>query len=68
MIVAREWLRQDETPRDKVRRMVAIDGPNHGIINCSPSPLNYLQQPAYGGFTPDERPVQGAGLAATRRS
>ena len=36
-----------------VRRFVAIDGPNHGIINCSPSPLNYLQLPALGGFTPD---------------
>ena len=32
---------------------MAIDGPNHGIINCSPSPLNFYQLPAFGGFTPD---------------
>ncbi len=32
---------------------MAIDGPNHGIINCSPSPLNYFQLPSLGGFTPD---------------
>jgi len=53
VIVAREWLRQDKDAEDQVRRLVAIDGPNHGIINCSPSPLNYFQQPAFGGFTPD---------------
>jgi len=53
VIVAREWLRQDESAARKVRRMVAIDGPNHGIINCSPSPLNYFQQDANGGFTPE---------------
>ena len=34
-------------------RFVAIDGPNHGIINCSPNPANYFQSPAAGGFTPD---------------
>jgi pimeloyl-ACP methyl ester carboxylesterase len=53
VIVAREWLRQDKDAEDQVRRIVAIDGPNHGIINCSPSPLNYFQAPAFGGFTPD---------------
>jgi pimeloyl-ACP methyl ester carboxylesterase len=53
VVVAREWLRQDEGAEHKVRRIVAIDGPNHGIINCSPSPLNYFQLPANGGFTPD---------------
>jgi pimeloyl-ACP methyl ester carboxylesterase len=52
VIVAREWLRQDRRARHQVRRLVAIDGPNHGIINCSPSPLNYWQLPALGGFTP----------------
>ena len=52
VIVAREWLRQDREAGDKVRRFVAIDGPNRGIINCSPSPLNYWQAPANGGFTP----------------
>jgi pimeloyl-ACP methyl ester carboxylesterase len=49
--IAREWIRQDDAART-VRRFVAIDGPNHGIINCSPSVLNYFQAPAFGGFTP----------------
>jgi hypothetical protein len=35
-----------------VRRFVAIDGPNHGIVNCSPNPANYYQLPGQGGFTP----------------
>lgn len=52
VIVAREWLRQDKKAHKSVRRLVAVDGPNHGIINCSPSPLNYWQLPALGGFTP----------------
>ena len=50
--LAREWMRQHHTAH-LVRRLVAIDGPNHGIVNCSPSPLNYFQLPASGGFTPD---------------
>lgn len=50
--LARTWLRTDWASW-RVRRFVAIDGPNHGIINCSPSPLNYWQLPALGGFTPD---------------
>ncbi len=49
--LAREWMRQDEV-QHTVRRFVAIDGPNHGIINCSPDPANYWQAPAAGGFTP----------------
>ena len=49
--LAREWMRQDEA-HHLVRRFVAIDGPNHGIINCSPDPANYFQAPAAGGFTP----------------
>jgi pimeloyl-ACP methyl ester carboxylesterase len=52
VVIAREWLRQDPGAQRQVRRLVAIDGPNHGIINCSPSPLNYWQLPANGGFTP----------------
>jgi len=52
VIVAREWLRQDRRAHHQVRKLVAIDGPNHGIINCSPSPLNYWQAPSLGGFTP----------------
>jgi len=50
--LTREWLRQDNAFH-VVRRFVAIDGPNHGIINCSPSPSNYYQLPAFGGFTPN---------------
>jgi len=49
--LAREWMRQENAHR-LVRRLVAIDGPNHGIINCSPNPANYFQAPAAGGFTP----------------
>ena len=49
--VAREWMLQDNAYR-KVRGLVAIDGPNHGIIDCSPSPANFYQLPSGGGFTP----------------
>ena len=49
--IAREWIRQDDAART-VRRFVAIDGPNHGIINCSPNPANFYQLPEQGGFTP----------------
>ena len=49
--LAREWMRQENAHR-LVRRLVAVDGPNHGIINCSPNPLNYFQAPAAGGFKP----------------
>ena len=50
--LARAWMKLDHTGH-LVRRLVAIDGPNHGIIDCSPSPLNYWQAPSLGGFTPD---------------
>jgi pimeloyl-ACP methyl ester carboxylesterase len=50
--LAREWLRQDDAYH-LVRHLVAIAGPNHGIVDCSPSPLNYFALPALGGFTPD---------------
>src|SRR5512132_3232621 len=40
--LTRAWLREDHAYR-LVRRFVAIDGPNHGIVNCSPSPANYWQ-------------------------
>ncbi len=43
--LAREWMRQDRA-HHQVRRLVAIDGPNHGIINCSPGTANYYQLPA----------------------
>jgi pimeloyl-ACP methyl ester carboxylesterase len=50
--VAREWMLQDNS-YELVRGLVAIDGPNHGIINCSPSLANFYQLPASGGFVPD---------------
>ncbi|MBL8326016.1 MAG: alpha/beta fold hydrolase [Rubrivivax sp.] len=54
--LAREWIRQDGA-RHLVRRFVAIDGPNHGIINCSPDPANYWQLPAWA---PSRLPVSCA--------
>lgn len=45
----REWMRQDRAYR-LVRRFVGVDGPEHGIINCSPSPRNYYVSI---GFNPD---------------
>ena len=62
--IAREWMRQDEAGH-LVRRLVAIDGPNHGIINCSPSPANYYQLPAQGGFTPSSEVCQELGSPRT---
>jgi pimeloyl-ACP methyl ester carboxylesterase len=63
--LAREWIRQDEAQR-LVRRFVAIDGPNQGIINCSPNPANYFQLPALGGFTPDSEVCVELGSPNTR--
>lgn len=65
VVVAREWLRQDKHAEHRVRRIVAIDGANHGIINCSPSPLNYWQLPANGGFTPGSAVCQELGSPQT---
>jgi pimeloyl-ACP methyl ester carboxylesterase len=62
--LAREWMRQDEAG-PLVRRMVAIDGPNHGIINCSPDPANYWQAPGAGGFTPTSEVCQELGSPRT---
>jgi pimeloyl-ACP methyl ester carboxylesterase len=59
--VAREWMRQDDA-YGVVRRLVGVDGPNHGIINCSPSPLNYY---AAAGFTPDSPVCLEYGAADT---
>jgi len=50
--VTREWMLQDDAFH-LVRGFVAIDGPNHGIINCSPNPANFYQAPANGGFVPN---------------
>lgn len=49
--VAREWMRQDNSYRE-VRSLVAIDGPNHGIVDCAPSNANIFEAPAEGGFIP----------------
>jgi hypothetical protein len=57
-------MRQDGV-RHTVRRLVSIDGPHHGIINCSPSPLNYYQLPAFGGFTPASELCQEVGSPNT---
>ena len=65
VVVAREWLRQDKHAEHRVRRIVAIDGANHGIINCSPSPANYWQLPGNGGFTPDSAVCQELGSPRT---
>jgi pimeloyl-ACP methyl ester carboxylesterase len=62
--LAREWVRQDHA-NHLVRRFVAIDGPNHGIVNCSPNPLNYWQAPSLGGFTPDSPVCREYGAADT---
>lgn len=62
--LAREWIRQDGA-HDIVRRLVAIDGPNHGIINCSQSPANFWQLPSLGGFTPSSEVCQELGSPNT---
>ena len=62
--LAREWMRQDDVGKT-VRRLVAIDGPNHGIVNCSPSALNYFQLAAFGGFTPSSEICQELGSPDT---
>jgi pimeloyl-ACP methyl ester carboxylesterase len=62
--LAREWIRQDGA-HAQVRRLVAIDGPNRGIINCSPSPANFWQLPSLGGFTPASEVCQELGSPDT---
>jgi hypothetical protein len=62
--LAREWMREDQASR-LVRRLVAIDGPNHGIVDCSPSLANYWQLPALGGFTPKSAICQEYGSPDT---
>jgi pimeloyl-ACP methyl ester carboxylesterase len=60
--LARTWMKAFDRGHD-VRRLVAIDGPNHGITDCSPSPLNYFGLAAFGGFTPDSAICQEYGRA-----
>ena len=64
-VIVREWLRQQPQEGRFVRRFVAIDGANHGIINCSPNPANYWQLPANGGFTPQSAVCQELGSPNT---
>lgn len=65
VVIVREWLRENPKMLRSVRRIVAIDGANHGIINCSPSPDNYWQLPANGGFTPASALCQELGSPLT---
>ncbi len=62
--LAREWMRRDHT-YGQVRHLVTIASPHHGIIDCSPSPLNYFALPALGGFTPDSAICVELGAADT---
>jgi pimeloyl-ACP methyl ester carboxylesterase len=62
--LAREWMREDQA-YPLVRRFVAIDGPNHGIVDCSPSFLNYWQIRWLGGFTPSSAICQEYGSPDT---
>ena len=62
--LAREWMRRDHAYR-LVRHLVTIASPHHGIINCSPSPLNYFALPALGGFNPDSAVCVELGAADT---
>src|SRR4051794_12426059 len=62
--LGREWMREDHASR-LVRRFVAIDGPNHGIVDCSPLLANYWQLPALGGFTPASAVCQEYGSPDT---
>ena len=62
--LTREWIRQDRAQR-QVRRFVAIDGPNQGIINCSPNAANYWQLPGLGSFTPQSEVCQELGSPNT---
>ena len=64
-VIVREWLRQNPDDARHVRRFVAVDGANHGIINCSPNPLNYSQAPSLGGFVPSSAICQELGSPNT---
>jgi pimeloyl-ACP methyl ester carboxylesterase len=64
-VIVREWLRQHPEEGRFVRRFVAVDGANHGIINCSPNPANYFQLEGSGGFTPSSAVCQELGSPNT---
>jgi pimeloyl-ACP methyl ester carboxylesterase len=62
--VAREWMLEDNA-YGRVRRLVAIDGPNHGITDCSPAAGNYFQLLADGDFVPNSSICEEYGAADT---
>jgi pimeloyl-ACP methyl ester carboxylesterase len=62
--LAREWMRRDNAYH-VVRHLVTIASPHHGIIDCSPSPLNYFALPALGGFNPNSAICVELGAADT---
>ena len=62
--LAREWLRRDHA-HHLVRHLVTIASPHHGIIDCSPSPLNYFALDALGGFNPNSAICVELGAADT---
>ena len=64
-VIVREWLRQHPEEGRFVRRFVAVDGANHGIINCSPSDGNYWKAPSLGGFVPESAVCQELGSPDT---
>ena len=47
--LAREWVRQDDAARN-VRRFVAIEGPNRGMVTCSADPANPWQSLGAGAY------------------
>ncbi len=62
--LAREWVRQDGAQK-LVRRFVAIEGPNRGMIICSAHAENPWRIPFSGGFTPDSPVCQELGSSNT---
>jgi hypothetical protein len=62
--LAREWVRQDDAER-KVRRFVAIEGPNQGTIICSAAADNPWAMPFKGGYTPASPVCQELGSPKT---
>jgi pimeloyl-ACP methyl ester carboxylesterase len=49
VVLAREWVRQDRA-RQQVRRLVAIEGPNAGMLMCADYAGNPWSSPFAGGY------------------
>jgi len=62
--LAREWVRQDAA-ENRVRRFVAIEGPNQGMIICSAAADNPWAMPYKGGYTPTSPVCQELGSPKT---